>query len=57
MRALQRKVDARTWGLYFAVAVVAATSFELVPIHFGLWRYYGDNQPLQVLGFPGLTTV
>jgi len=52
MGRIRAGVTVRQWWTYYAVGVVLCTSFELIPIHYGWWRYYGDNQALRVLGFP-----
>jgi hypothetical protein len=52
MGRLRAGVTARQWWRYYSVGVVACTGFELIPIHYGWWKYYGANQGLRVLGFP-----
>ncbi|MGH8875607.1 MAG: hypothetical protein ACRDVM_10215 [Acidimicrobiia bacterium] len=51
-RRIRAGVTARQWARYYAVGVVLCTSFELIPIHLGWWKYYGDHQALRVLDFP-----
>ncbi len=52
MGRIRAGVTIRQWWRYYAVGVVVCTSFELIPIHYGWWKYYGDNQALRILGFP-----
>lgn len=51
-RRIEAGITGKQWWRYYIVGVVLATSFELIPIHLGWWRYYGDHQALQILGFP-----
>lgn len=39
------------WKMFFITAFLALC-FEPPAIHFGLWYYFGDNQPLKILGLP-----
>jgi hypothetical protein len=52
MGRIRAGVTVRQWWRYYAVGVVLCTSFELIPIHYKWWAYYGDNQGLRTLGFP-----
>ncbi|HKN39016.1 MAG TPA: hypothetical protein VJ456_07910 [Acidimicrobiia bacterium] len=51
MGRIRAGVTTRQWWTYYSVGVVACTCFELIPIHYGWWKYYGANQGLRVLGF------
>jgi hypothetical protein len=42
----------KDYWLLFAGHVVFCALFEQIPIHIGMWRYWGDNQPFSVFGFP-----
>jgi hypothetical protein len=52
MRRIRAGITARQWFQYYAIGATLCTSFELIPIHFGWWKYYGDHQVLRVGGFP-----
>ncbi|MDB5968390.1 MAG: putative rane protein [Hydrocarboniphaga sp.] len=53
MRRIAEGVTAAQWWRMYGIGVVFVTVFELVPLHYQLWEYYGDNQPLNFLmGFP-----
>jgi hypothetical protein len=52
MGRIRAGVTVRQWWRYYAVGVVVCTCFELIPIHYGWWKYYGANQGLRILGFP-----
>lgn len=52
MRRIRAGVTVRQWARYYTVGVVLCTSFELIPIHLGWWKYYGDHQAMRVLDFP-----
>jgi hypothetical protein len=39
------------WTAYF-VSLPLAFIYEVPFLHFGLWQYYGDNQPFMLLGYP-----
>jgi hypothetical protein len=39
----RRGLTARRFGIMCAVMVVSTFLFELVPIHYDLWRYYGPQ--------------
>jgi hypothetical protein len=52
MGRIEAGITSRQWWRYYAVGVVAATSFELIPIHLKWWLYYGSAQSPKVLGFP-----
>ncbi|MGH9009924.1 MAG: hypothetical protein ACRDYF_08790, partial [Acidimicrobiia bacterium] len=52
MRRIRAGITARQWCRYYAVAAILCTSFELIPIRLGWWKYYGDHQALRILGFP-----
>lgn len=52
MRALDRGVTERQWWKYYWWHVVVCFAFEPIPIHFDLWKYWGDNQPFGLFGFP-----
>jgi len=40
------------WWKLAAFGAVAAALFEPPAIHFGLWLYFGDNEPLRFFGLP-----
>ncbi|MBT8340000.1 MAG: hypothetical protein HKP58_10410 [Desulfatitalea sp.] len=40
------------WWKMFFISVPCAFMFEPLAIHFGLWNYWGANQPMKILGFP-----
>ena len=42
----------KDYWLLFCGHVVFCALFEQIPIHVGMWRYWGDNQPFMVFGFP-----
>jgi hypothetical protein len=52
MGRIRAGVSVRQWWRYYAIGVVVCTCFELIPLHYGWWKYYGDNQGLRVGGFP-----
>ena len=53
MDRIRAGLTARQWWKYYSIAVVICTLFEFLPIHYGWWKYYGDNQGgLKVLNFP-----
>jgi hypothetical protein len=51
-RQFERGVSRDGYLLLFAGHVVFCALFEQIPIHIGMWRYWGDNQPFSVFGFP-----
>jgi hypothetical protein len=51
-RALGRGVTWERWRRWALAGIPLTLLFELYPIHRQWWVYYGDNQPLPVLGFP-----
>lgn len=40
-----------TWWKVWGATVISTFVFEPIPLHFGLWTYYGP-QPLRLFGFP-----
>ena len=49
--AFQKGITRRTFGIVCAALVGGATVFEVTPLHYDLWRYYG-SQGLKVGKFP-----
>jgi len=49
---LERGLAYRTWLKFLGIAVVAAALFELYPVSRKWWWYFGDGQPVSVLGYP-----
>ncbi|BBZ78574.1 hypothetical protein MANY_39110 [Mycolicibacterium anyangense] len=47
----QRGLSTRRFWTICATMLAATCAIELVPLHFGLWTYYGE-QPFRVGGFP-----
>lgn len=47
----RRGITPRAFWATCGVMVVATCLIELVPLHFGLWTYYGE-QPFRIGGFP-----
>jgi hypothetical protein len=47
----QRGISVRAFWAVCGVMLVATCAIELVPLHFHLWTYYGQ-QPLRIGGFP-----
>lgn len=41
-----------TWWKFCAFGIISAAAFEPPALHFGLWTYYGDNQPFRLFGLP-----
>jgi hypothetical protein len=52
MRVLERGVSREEYWRLFAAHVMFCALFEQIPIHIGMWRYWGNNQPFSVFGFP-----
>jgi hypothetical protein len=52
MHRIKAGITARQWWSWYAIATVAVTCFELIPLQRGWWSYYGDHQPLEVARFP-----
>lgn len=52
VRSLERRAGMRRWWRAYAIGVTIALVFEPIPLHFEWWTYYGDNQPLKLLGLP-----
>lgn len=46
------RVSLAKWMAFFAVALVGGWGFEVPMLMMGAIEYYGDNQPLKILGFP-----
>jgi hypothetical protein len=42
----------KDYWMLFAGHVVFCALFEQIPIHIGMWKYWGDNQPFMVFDFP-----
>lgn len=51
LRALEEGISAARWWRLWATTVLATFLFEPLPVHLGLWLYYGA-QPFVVFGFP-----
>jgi hypothetical protein len=51
LRALDAGISTARWWRLWAATVLATFLFEPLPVHLGLWLYYG-TQPFVVLGFP-----
>jgi len=49
---LERGLPFRKWLTYIAIAVSGAALFELYPVHRKWWWYFGDGQPVSILGYP-----
>jgi hypothetical protein len=43
--------SAKIWWSVYIGAAIGCTVFEIAPLHFQLWHYYG-NQPLRFMGMP-----
>jgi hypothetical protein len=52
VQRFDRGVTGRQLARYYAVAVVICAAFEPYFVHLNLWRYYGDNQALNMTGLP-----
>lgn len=53
LKRMEQGISQSQWWKYYGIALVLVSTFEFVAVgHFGLWQYYGDNQPLKVLNFP-----
>lgn len=48
---IERGITLNRWIALSAILMTSAFIFELIPIYFGMWKYY-NTQPLQVGGFP-----
>lgn len=44
------KLSTKAWWITFFAAVVGACAVEVVFVNLGVWTYYGDNQPVKLLG-------
>lgn len=51
-RALNRGITYQQWWKWVRVGIPLAFIFELYPVHARWWFYYGDGQPLAILGLP-----
>lgn len=51
LRAAEVGITRRTWWRVWGGTVAATFIFEPIPLHFGLWLYYGE-QPFRLFGFP-----
>lgn len=51
LRALDEGISTARWWRLWATTVLATFLFEPVPVHFGLWLYYG-TQPFVLFDFP-----
>lgn len=49
---LEAGITESQWWKYYGVGLVLATLGESIPLHFGWWGYYGEQQPLWIPGFP-----
>jgi len=49
---LEAGVTLKRWLSMFAVAVPITLAFEVPMLALGLYKYYGAQQPIQVLGYP-----
>jgi len=47
-----RQMSVRKWWTLFGVTTLLALAFEPPLIEAGLWKYFGDNQSVMLLGFP-----
>jgi hypothetical protein len=47
-----KRLTSVLWWKVFVGSIIGAALFEPPFIHFGLWFYYGDNQPMKVFGLP-----
>lgn len=52
MQVMRRGLRRNEYWMLFAGHVVFCALFEQIPIHIGMWRYWGHNQPINVFGFP-----
>jgi hypothetical protein len=52
MKQFEKGVTPRRCLAFYAVLCCFAMAFEPIPIALDWWTYYGDNQPLEVLGLP-----
>lgn len=48
---IEKGITLQKWLALSALLMVSALIFELIPIHFGMWRYY-NTQPFEIAGFP-----
>jgi len=51
------KLTVGKWWAFFTVTTLFALAFEPPLIHIGLWKYYGDNQSLSLLGMPVIWSI
>lgn len=40
------------WWKTAAVGIISAAAFEPPALYFGLWLYFGDNEPFRIFGLP-----
>jgi hypothetical protein len=52
MKRFEDGVTKKQVMTYFGLVVAMAAVFEPIPVALDWWTYYGDNQPLKVLGIP-----
>lgn len=52
MNVMQHGITRKQYWQLFAGHVIFCALFEQIPIHIGMWRYWGHNQPINVFGFP-----
>ena len=50
--ALNRGITYQQWWKWVSIGIPLAFVFELYPVHARWWFYYGDGQPLAILGLP-----
>ena len=51
-RAIERGITPQQWFRWIAYGIPLAFVFELYPVSQRWWYYYGDGQPLSILGLP-----
>ena len=50
--ALSRGITYQQWWKWVRIGIPLAFVFELYPVHAHWWFYYGEGQPLAILGLP-----
>jgi hypothetical protein len=50
--ALEKGLTLRQWWKFASYGILLAWLFELYPVHAHWWYYYGEGQPLELLGLP-----
>lgn len=46
----KNKFTPKRWWIAFVIAMCGAYAVELIFVKLGVWFYYGDNQPIKLLG-------